>query len=91
MGHDDDRGPTISDLADYLLLKHHSAVELVNRCEKAGYVTRVKDGQDGRVVRVLLTEDGERRIRSLGELHIDELRRFAPALDHLVEGLEHDS
>lgn len=91
VGHDDDRGPTISDLADYLLLKHHSTVELVNRCEKAGYVARVKDASDGRVVRVQLTDDGDKRIHSLSELHLDELRRFAPVLDHLVDGLEHQA
>jgi DNA-binding MarR family transcriptional regulator len=33
-GHDGD--PTIGDVADHLMLRHHSAVELVDRAERAG-------------------------------------------------------
>ena len=58
-GHDDRRGPTIGEIADYLLLRHHSTVELVNRAQAAGVVSRVKDDTDGRLVRVRLTPTGE--------------------------------
>lgn len=84
-GHDDPRGPTISDVADYLLLRHHSTVELVNRAQAAGLVERVKDRADGRVVRVRLTDAGERAIASLTQLHLDELHQLEPLLRHLVE------
>ena len=83
-GHDDQRGPTIGEVADYLLLRHHSTVELVNRAQAAGLVDRVKDSNDGRVVRVRLTESGERAIASLTQLHIDELQQLEPLLRHLV-------
>ena len=84
-GHDDPRGPTIGEAADYLLLRHHSAVELVNRAQAAGLVARMKDDRDGRVVRLRLTTDGERRIATLTQLHIDELRQLEPLLRHLVD------
>ena len=83
-GHDDRRGPTIGEIADYLLLRHHSTVELVNRAQAAGVVSRVKDDTDGRVVRVRLTPTGERAIERLTQLHLDELQQLEPLLRHLV-------
>ena len=84
-GHGDERGPTIGEVADYLLLRHHSAVELVNRAQAAGLVTRTKDDKDGRVVRLRLTEDAQQRLARLTQLHIDELRQLEPLLRHLVD------
>jgi DNA-binding MarR family transcriptional regulator len=83
-GHDDDRGPTIGEAADYLLLRHHSAVELINRAQAAGLVERVKDDKDGRIVRLRLTPTGQRRLSTLTQLHLDELRQLEPLLHHLV-------
>src|SRR5580658_10635037 len=57
-GHEGPLGPTIGDVADVLLLKHHSAVELVQRAEAAGLVARVSDASDGRVVRLALSRRG---------------------------------
>ena len=83
-GHDDRRGPTIGEIADYLLLRHHSTVELVNRAQAAGVVSRVKDDTDGRLVRVRLTPTGEQAIERLTQLHLDELQQLEPLLRHLV-------
>lgn len=84
-GHDDQRGPTIGDIGNYLLLRHHSAVELVNRAETGGWVERQRDADDARVVRLKLTPLGEKSIEELTAHHLDELRRLAPLLDHLIE------
>jgi DNA-binding MarR family transcriptional regulator len=84
-GHDDPRGPTIGDVADHLLLRHHSAVELVNRAQSAGLVVRGRDADDGRVVRLALTAEGERALSQLTQLHIDELRQLGPLLRHLAD------
>lgn len=84
-GHADGRGPTVGEVADYLLLRHHSAVELVNRAVAGGYVERQRDADDGRVVRLRLTDQGEQRIADLTAVHVRELARLAPLLDHLVD------
>src|SRR5689334_19229491 len=83
-GHGDPDGPTISEAADYLNTRHHSVVGLVDRAERAGLLRRVRDGSDARVVRLELTELGEDRIAQLAELHLVELKRLAPVLQHLV-------
>src|SRR3954454_16961485 len=57
-GHRGDQPPTIRDVAEYLLLRHHSAVELVNRAQAAGMVERQRDAADGRIVRLLLPPKG---------------------------------
>src|SRR6187397_840176 len=38
--------PSVGDVAAHLLLKHHSAVELVDRAERAGLVRRAPDPAD---------------------------------------------
>jgi DNA-binding MarR family transcriptional regulator len=85
-GHPGGRPPTIGDLAGYLLLRHHSAVELVDRAVAAGVVQRCPDPDDGRVTRVGLTADGESRLARLAPAHLNELRELAPVLDQLVAG-----
>lgn len=85
-GHPGDDPPTVGDLADYLLLRHHSAVELIDRAVAAGLVQRARDDGDGRIIRIRLTPEGEARLRRLSTAHLDELRRLAPVLDHLITG-----
>jgi DNA-binding MarR family transcriptional regulator len=86
-GHDDRRGPTIGEVADYLALKHHSAVGLVDRTVAAGLVSRRADPADHRVVRLRLTAKGSRRLASLSAVHLEELRRLAPELQTIWQGL----
>lgn len=87
-GHPDDRGPTIGDVASYLLLRHHSAVELINRAQAAGFVERQRDNDDARVVRLQLTAKGAESIRQLTQLHVEELQQLAPLLRHVVDANE---
>jgi DNA-binding MarR family transcriptional regulator len=82
-GHDQPEGPTIGEAASYLNTRHHSVVGLVDRVERVGLVLRVRDAADARVVRLHLTELGEQRIAQLTELHLVELSRLAPVLQHL--------
>lgn len=84
-GHPGPEPPAIRDLADYLLLQSHSTVGLVDRAEAAGVVRREQDGKDGRVVRVCLTEKGERLVEDLTTAHLAELYNLAEALNHLLE------
>lgn len=87
-GHPDPRGPTIGEVADYLLLRHHSAVGLIDRADAAGLVTRERDDDDRRVVRLHLTHDGADCLASLSELHLQELERLSMQLPSLSAGLE---
>src|SRR6478752_6299707 len=73
-------GPTIGDVAEALLLRHHSAVGLVDRAVSADLVERRPDSEDQRIVRLRLTPLGTRRLRQLAGLHLAELRRMMPAI-----------
>jgi DNA-binding MarR family transcriptional regulator len=87
-GHGDPRGPTIGEVADYLLLRHHSAVELVDRAASVGLVKRAPDPDDQRVVRLKLTPHGARRLERLAALHLEELGRLVPRMQVIWKGLE---
>jgi DNA-binding MarR family transcriptional regulator len=67
---------TIRELAERLQLRHHSVVELVSRAQGQGLVRRSADPDDGRVVRVALTGEGDQLLARLAALHRDELRRM---------------
>jgi DNA-binding MarR family transcriptional regulator len=83
-GHPGGDPPTIGDLAGYLLLRPHSMVELVDRAEAAGLVQRMRDAEDGRVVRVRLTPDGDRILQKLTRAHLERLHELATVLDEFV-------
>ncbi|MHB1874436.1 MAG: MarR family winged helix-turn-helix transcriptional regulator [Streptosporangiaceae bacterium] len=79
-GHDDPRGPTIGDVAGYLMLRHHSAVELIQRAGALDLLRRVEDPEDRRVVRLELTDKGAAALEQLTSLHLAELSRLADSL-----------
>ena len=87
-GHPDPAGPTIREMAGYLLVRHHSAVEVVDRAGAAGLVERRPDGDDLRAVRLCRTGNGADRLARLLALHLEALRRFAPQLEALGDGLD---
>ena len=72
--------PRIGELAERLLIEHHSAVELVNRLAKRGYVRRDRTDSDRREVLLSLTLKGEKVLRELSLHHRTELRTRGPAL-----------
>ena len=87
-GHDGEQGPTIGDVAGYLLLRHHSAVGLIDRAEKAGLVQRQEDSGDRRVVRLRLTAQGSHLLQQLTSLHLEEIQRLSPRIQEISHGLE---
>ena len=87
-GHGDPRGPTVGDIAGYLMLRPHSAVGLVDRAENAGLITRGQDAENLSVVRLGLTDQGARQLEALSEQHLDELAHLAPTLHALWDALE---
>jgi DNA-binding MarR family transcriptional regulator len=82
-GHPGPAGPTVGELAEYLVLRHHSVVELIDRAAKGGLVERVGDEADHRVVHLRLTPRGEQAIEQLSRLHLEELQRLTPLLGSL--------
>ncbi len=86
-GHARAAAPTIGEAGGYLLLRHHSVVELVDRAAAAGLLCRVPDPRDHRVVRLELTPLGSRRLAELSAAHLEELRRLRGTLEPVWEGL----
>ena len=72
--------PRIRELADRMHIRHHSAVELVNRLEAGGYVRRERAQDDRREVLLALTAKGEKVLAELALHHHDELRSAASSL-----------
>ncbi|MGH2927841.1 MAG: MarR family winged helix-turn-helix transcriptional regulator [Solirubrobacteraceae bacterium] len=76
----EERGPTVSDVAAVLLIRHHSAVELVDRAQDAGLITRKRDPDQQSMVRLRVTDRGAAKLRSLSESHLRELAQLAPTM-----------
>ena len=87
-GHPDPRGPTIGEIAGYLLVRHHSAVELSDRAVTAGLVARQPDSEDARTVRIALTARGRERLETLTASHLEELARLTNRMHTLWAGLD---
>jgi DNA-binding MarR family transcriptional regulator len=78
---------TIRTLADRLALKHHSAVELIDRLETRGYVRRARGRDDRRRVLVSLLPRGERILEQVARHRIGELRSTGHALVRAIDQL----
>lgn len=64
---------TVGELAERLQAKHHGAVSLISRCEKAGWVKRSASRSDKRRVEVRLTRKGAKCLAQLARVHRTEL------------------
>jgi DNA-binding MarR family transcriptional regulator len=85
-GHPDPAGPSVGELATYLSLRHNGAVQLINRVERLGLLTRTRaEDADRRVVRLSLTPAGIELLAALSAVHLEELHRLAPLVDALIE------
>jgi DNA-binding MarR family transcriptional regulator len=72
---------TINDLAQQLLIKHNSAVELVDRLVQQDLVMREASSADRRKVELSLTGRGRQVLAQLAAVHRRELRRIGPILE----------
>jgi DNA-binding MarR family transcriptional regulator len=79
---------SIGELAEHLLIKNHSAVELVSRLVKADLVTREPSSDDRRTVCVTITARGEELLAELSKASLGELATSAEAMRRLVAELE---
>ena len=82
--------PTIANVAARMLLKHNSAVELVDRSVEQGLLRRSGDAADHRRILLRVTRQGERILASLAEFHTRELEQSGPelvrALNQILRG-----
>src|SRR5206468_11820296 len=78
---------TIRTLADRLALKHHSAVELIDRLESHGYVRQSRSRDDRRRVLVALLPRGEKLLEQVARHRIEELRSSGAALANAISAL----
>ena len=76
---------SMSQLADFLILRHNSTVGLIDRLEAAKLVVRAPDPEDRRRVLVRLTEAGERCLADLSAVHFAELERIRSELQGLLD------
>lgn len=82
-GFSDNGHATISQLADFMQLRHHSMVGLVDRAESLGLVRRSTNPENRREVLVSLTAEGGRKLRQLAALHREELNFMRRRMDIL--------
>ena len=78
---------SVGDLAQWLGVRHHSCVGLVERLVVLGLVVKRSDPADRRRVFLGLTARAERKLADLSAVHRDELRRRADALGLLLKAI----
>jgi len=79
--------PSIRALAERLQIRHHSAVELIDRSVAHGLVQRQRDDIDRRQVTIRLTPRGERLLSELSLHHRDELRTAGRELARVLRSI----
>ncbi len=79
--------PTIANVAARMLLKHNSAVELVDRSVEQGLLRRSSDDADHRRILLRVTPRGERILASLSQFHTRELEQSGPELVRALDGI----
>jgi DNA-binding MarR family transcriptional regulator len=76
--------PTVGEAAEMLQVQPHSALELAERAEESGLITRRTDPRDRRRQLLTVTEAGEAHLARLAPLHQAELRRFRDEINLLL-------
>jgi len=82
---------SINELAQELLIKHNSAVGLVDRLVDEGLVVRERSTVDRRKVELYLSARGRQVLGKLAAMHRGELRRIGPIMARFFSQLTHDA
>ena len=78
---------SISYIAERMLVRHHSAVELVDRAERSGLVRRVADESDHRRSLVEMTARGGEVLTQLMAKHLAEIEANGPEIQRTLQKL----
>ena len=81
-------GLTISELSERLQVKHHSAVNIVDRLVERKLITREAGETDRRRRHVQLTAKGEKLIEELAAVHRKEIRMRSAEMIKVLERLK---
>jgi DNA-binding MarR family transcriptional regulator len=80
---------SMGDLARELLIRPHTAVELVDRLEAGALVARSSDPGDRRRTVLTVTGKAEQLLSQLAATHLGELRGMVPMLEQLLGRIQH--
>jgi DNA-binding MarR family transcriptional regulator len=81
-------GPmSVGELARLMLIKHHSAVELVERMNRLGLVAKSIDTGDKRRVMVSLTKLGPMRLKSVAAKNFEYLGSSSPSFLKVLKSI----
>jgi DNA-binding MarR family transcriptional regulator len=80
---------SVGELSDQLLIKDHSAAELVSRLAESRLIRKVSDTKDKRKTLITLTPEGEQRLMQLAAIHLRQLKEHQAAWSHLMQALGH--
>jgi DNA-binding MarR family transcriptional regulator len=86
-GNSAQHGPTIGELSEALVLRHHSVVGLIDRAQSAGLVSRHRDPSRHSLVHIQLTELGQKALHDLSQTHLQEIAELAPAMQALWQAI----
>jgi DNA-binding MarR family transcriptional regulator len=78
---------SISYVAERMVVRHNSAVELVDRAERSGLVRRVADESDHRRSLLEITERGGEVLAQLVEQHLEEIEAEGPEMMRALQRL----
>jgi DNA-binding MarR family transcriptional regulator len=76
---------SVGELAEQLMIRDHSAAELVSRLVQAKLVKRKTDPSDRRRSLVIMTPSGDRRLAQLATVHLERLRENKDAFLNLFD------
>lgn len=79
---------TTGELAKRLLIRHHSAVGLIDRLVSKALVKRFPGSEDRRQVLLTLTPKAAALLAKLSQAHRRELKRLAPLFESLLTYLK---
>lgn len=87
--HHADEPMSISELAEQLMIKNHSAVGLVGRLQDRGLVERRVSAGDRRRVLLSITPEAEKMLAAISRSNLGELKSSAEAIRTLLAALQH--
>lgn len=82
---------SVGELAEQLMIRDHSAAELVSRLVQAKLVRRKTDPTDRRRSLIIMTAAGDRRLSELAAVHLKKLRETRGVFLSLFHAADHET